>query len=69
MRIPRHRAVIASSTILVAVGLIAGYVWFRDGSGKVVAKLQSAPVGDMGISYVTWDGEVVLIIWRDFALT
>ena len=68
MRIPRHRAVIAGSAVLVAVGLIAGYVWFRDGSGKVVANLQSAPVGDMGISYVTWRGEVVLVVWRDFAL-
>jgi hypothetical protein len=65
----RHTAVIAGCVVLVAVGLIAGYIWFRDRSGKVVANLQSAPVGDMGISYVTWDGEVVLVVWRDFALT
>jgi len=69
MRMPRHTAMIAGCVVLVAVGLLAGYIWFRDGSGKVVAKLQSAPVGDMGISYVTWDGEVVLVVWRDFALT
>jgi hypothetical protein len=66
---PRHRVVIAGWVILVAVGLIAGYIWFRHRSGNVAANLQSAPVGDMGISYVTWGGEVVLVVWRDFALT
>jgi hypothetical protein len=66
---PRHRAVIAACVVLVAVGLVAGYIWSRGRSGNVVANLQSAPVGDMGISYVTWDGEVVLVVWRDFALT
>ena len=65
----RHTGMIAGSVVLVAVGLTGGYLWQRDGSGKVVANLQSAPVGDMGISYVTWRGEVVLVVWRDFALT
>jgi hypothetical protein len=65
----RHRIVIAGCVALVAVGLLAGYVWWSDGSGKVAAELRSPPVGDMGISYVTWNDEVVLIIWRDFALT
>jgi hypothetical protein len=69
MRMPGHGPVIAGCGVLVAVGLIAGYLWFRERSDKVVAKLQSAPVGDMGISYVTWDGEVALVVWRDFALT
>jgi hypothetical protein len=65
----RRRTMVPGFIIVVAVGLVAGYVWFRDGSGKVAANLQSAPVGDMAISYVTWDGEVVLIVWKDFALT
>jgi hypothetical protein len=49
--------------------LITGYVWQRNGSGKMVANLQSAPVGDMGVTYVTGGGEVVLIVWKDFALS
>jgi hypothetical protein len=69
MTMARHRAVVAGCALLVAVGLIAGYLWQRDASGKVVADLQSAPVADMGVTYVTWGGAVVLIVWRDFALT
>jgi hypothetical protein len=69
MRIPHSRVVIAGCGILLAVSLIGGFIWFRDGSGTVQADLQAAPVGDMGISYVTWGGEVVLVVWRDFALT
>jgi hypothetical protein len=69
MRVPRHTIAFAGCILLVAAGLITGYVWQRNGSGKMVANLQSAPVGDMGVTYVTWGGEVVLIVWKDFALS
>jgi hypothetical protein len=65
----RQRTVVAGCAVLVAVGLLAGYLWQRDESGKVVASLDSPPVADMGVTYVTWNGEVVLIVWKDFALT
>ena len=69
MRMPRVRAVVACCLVLVTVGLIAGYLWQRGGSGGAVANLRSAPVGDTGGTYVTWDGGVVLVIWKDFVLT
>jgi hypothetical protein len=64
----RHRAVIAGCVVLFAAGLLAGYVWWTHGSGPVAANVQSAPVGDLGVSYVTWDGDVALVVWRDFSL-
>jgi len=69
MRVPRHRFAVAGCVVLVAVGFITGYFWQRNESGKMVANLQSAPVGDMGVTYVTWGGEVVLVVWKDFALS
>ena len=65
----RHRVLVAGCVVLVAVALITSYLWQRHGAGQVVARLQSPPVGDLGVSFVTWGEEVVLIVWRDFALT
>jgi hypothetical protein len=69
MRVPRHTIVVAGCVVVVAVGFIIGYFWQRDGSGEMVANLQSAPVGDMGVTYVTWGGQVVLVVWKDFSLS
>ena len=69
MRVPRRRVVVAGCAILIAVGLTAGYLWQRDSASGAVANLQSAPVGDTGVTYVTWDGKVALVVWKDFVLT
>ena len=69
MRIPRRRAVAAGCAILVAAGLATSYLWQRDNAAGAVANLRSAPVGDTAVTYVTWDGKVALVVWKDFILT
>jgi hypothetical protein len=69
MRTLRHWAVVAGCLGLAALGLLAGYLWRQPGSGGAEANLRSARVGDTGVTYVTWDGRVALVCWKDFVLS
>jgi hypothetical protein len=61
---------VAGIVVLGAAGLLAAYLaWPWGGSGPADANLRSIPVGDTTATFVTWDGRVTLVVWKDFALT
>jgi len=64
-------ALLSCACILVSCAcILVGYLAFSNSlgphSGTVKADKGSAFVGQTGVTYITWDGAIALVVWKDF---